>query len=139
VRFPRLLLFRNVLLDRLGYLGPCGLHANPLDVARLDICSSQRVLEERALWVSHQKIIIIFNVFGHEAPERCLVVVVDTARPRVLHVIDGRPGRDLVEGHRVHVVVADVDVADDWQSLESVDGLVTLLGRADLSLQTIYN
>lgn len=52
-------------------------------------------------------------------------------------MIDGRTRRNLVEGHRVHVVVADVDVADDWQGLETVDGLVTLLGRADLSFQII--
>jgi len=138
VRFPRLLL-RDVLLDGPCYLGPCGLHADPLDVAGLDVCTGQRVLEEWALRISHQKIIIIFNVFGHEPPKGGLVIVVDSARPRVLHVIDGRARGNLVEGHRIHVVITNIDITDDWQSLEAVDGLITLLGGSDFSFQSIYN
>lgn len=136
MRFPRLL-FRDVLFDRLGNLGSRGLHADPLDVTGLDVCTGQRVLEERAAWVGHQKIIICFNVFWHEPPEGHLVVVVDPARPRVFHVIYGRARRDLVEGHRVHVVITYVDAADDWQSLEAVYGRVALLGGSDLAFQVI--
>ena len=138
MRFPRLL-FRDVFLDRLDNLCTRGLHADPSNITSLDVCAGQRVLEKWPLWVGHQKIIIIFNVFWHETPEGCLVVVVDTARPRVFHVIDGRARRDLVEGHRVHVVVANIDVANDWQSLETVDGRIALLGRSNLSFQVIYH
>ena len=134
MRFPRLLL-GDVFLDRLGNLGTCGLHADPLDVAGLDVCTGQRVLEERAAWVGHQKIIICFNVFWHEPPEGHLVVIVDPARPRVFHVIYGRARRDLVESHWVHIVITYVDVPDDWQSFEAVYGRVALFGGSDFAFQ----
>lgn len=79
-----------MLLDGLDYLCTCGFHSDPLDITGLDICTGQGILEEWSLWVSHQKIIIIFNVFRHEFPEGGLVVIVYTACTRVLHVIDGR-------------------------------------------------
>jgi len=52
-------------------------------------------------------------------------------------VIDGRTRGNLVESHWIHVVIANIDVADDWKSLEAVDGLVALFGRTDLAFEVI--
>lgn len=114
------------------------LDVDPRHVSRLDVCTGQRVLEKGTAWIGHQETIVVLDVFGHEPPKRRLVIIVDSARPRVLHMIHGRTSRNLVECHRIDVIVPYIDRADDGQGREAVDGLVSFFGRANLALEFIF-
>ena len=74
-------------------------------------------------------------MLAQELPERHLVEIVHATRARILHLVDGRSGRNLVEGHGVDVVGVDTDVLDAWESLEAVLGLIFFRTAPNLVLE----